>query len=219
MKHRNRRLFALLLTAAALATTVDAKANTIAISAPPEKPLPKRVELDIGLLIGGIDLGTTRASSTGVGISAGMRVGEMSLLGEFNHFSLRAQERGSLNRVGLIARYSIVPLGDEESFGTGDLWVEAGAGWEHLTWRSGGVLDRPDLALGFGWQGNVVMDRKSDHPRFFGPYFALRALIAPGPATSEEATCGGPCDRATRPSPTDVSIMFHMGVNWGRTSF
>ncbi|MCP4444744.1 MAG: hypothetical protein GY811_05270 [Myxococcales bacterium] len=49
-------------------------------------------------------------------------------------------------------------------------------GWEHLSWRSGGVLDRPDLALGFGWQSNIVMDGRSDNPRFLGPYFALRAL-------------------------------------------
>ncbi|MBL4636185.1 MAG: hypothetical protein JKY56_20155 [Kofleriaceae bacterium] len=217
MKQANTSVLAFFV--ASLGLLASASANTIAISAPPEDPIPKRVEFDIGMMVGSLDLGTTSADATGIVLSAGMRLGELSLLAEFNHFSLQASELGSMNRVGAVARYSIVPLGDEESFATGDLWVEAGAGYEHINWRRGGVLDRPDMALGFGWQGNFVMDAKSDHPRYFGPYFAMRALVAPGPPSDVAAVCGGPCGRATTPSATDVSFMFHMGVNWGRTSF
>lgn len=219
MKHAKPSILAILITAAGLLSSASANANTLAISAPPEEPVPKRVELDIGIMTGGLDLGTTNADATGIALSGGLRFGELSLLAEFNHFSVQASESGTMNRVGAVARYSIVPLGDEKSFATGDLWVEAGAGWEHLNWRRGGVLNRPDIALGFGWQGNFVLDEKSDHPRYFGPFFALRALVAPGPDSDEEAVCGGPCDRATPPSPTDVSLMFHAGINWGRRSF
>jgi hypothetical protein len=196
-----------------------ASANTIAISAPPEEPIEKRLEFDVGMLLGGMDLGTTRASATGVAINAGVRLGDLSILGEVDYMALRADERGTMTRVGITSRYSLVPLGNDHRFATSDIWLEGGVGWEHVAWRSGGVLDRADAALGIGWQANIIMDRKSAHPRFLGPYFALRTFVAQGPKSEGTATCGGPCDRETLPSNTDVSFMFHMGVNWGRVSF
>ncbi len=221
MTRKTPLLAASLLALTALSSPVGrvASANTLALAAPPEKPVPKRLEFDVGMLVGGINMGTTRADATGLTVNTGMRLGELSVLGELNYFGVNAQERGTLTRVGLTTRYSLVPLGEDKSFATSDIWLEGGVGYEHLTWRSGGVLNRPDLALGFGWQSNFVMDRHSDHPRYLGPYFALRALVAEGPDTGAEATCGGPCDRATAPSGTDVSFMFHIGLNWGRMSF
>tara|TARA_R110002096_G_scaffold436021_1_gene665158 strand:+ start:6736 stop:7401 length:666 start_codon:yes stop_codon:yes gene_type:complete len=214
-------LLASILTASALLASAPsaASASTLALAAPPEAPIPKRLEFDVGMLVGGLNMGTTHADATGLAVNAGMRLGEVSILGELNYFGIQGAERGTMTRVGLTTRYSLVPLGDPKSFATSDLWLEGGIGWEHVAWRSGGVLDRPDLALGFGWQSNFVMDKHSDHPRYLGPYFALRTLIGQGPATNEEATCGGPCDRATAPSTTDVSFMFHVGINWGRMSF
>lgn len=211
----NLSLVALTLTALAPL----ASANTIAISAPPEEPIAKRLEFDVGMLIGGMDLGKTRADSAGLAMNLGMRLGEISVLGEVDYIALRAAERGTMTRVGLTTRYSLVPLGDDNGFATSDIWLEGGVGWEHVSWRSGGVLDRADAALGVGWQANIIMDRKSDHPRFLGPYFALRTFVAQGPKSDGMPTCGGPCDRETLPSSTDVSFMFHMGINWGRMSF
>ena len=196
-----------------------ASANTIAVSAPPEDPIAKRLEFDVGMLIGGMHLGQTRADATGITINGGVRLGELSVLGELNYVGLRAAERGTMTRLGLTTRYSLVPLGGDNGVATGDIWLEGGVGLEHVAWRSGGVLERPDVALGLGWQADIVMDGKSAHPRYLGPYFALRTFIAQGPASDAMATCGGPCDRATRPSGTDVSFMFHMGLNWGRMSF
>lgn len=209
-----------LLTAVALTLiSASANANTIAISAPPEEPIAKRIELDIGMMIGGLDMGTTKADANGLAMNAGLRLGDLSILGEFNYLGLHATERGVLTRVGVTSRYSVVPFGSKTGFATSDLWLEGGAGWEHVAWRSGGVLDRADLALGFGGQANIVLDRKSAHPRFLGPYFAFRALVAHGPASDDPATCGGPCDRATRPPSTDVSFFLNFGINWGRLSF
>ncbi len=208
-------LLALTLTAFAPA----ASANTIAISAPPEEPVAKRLEFDVGMLIGGMDIGKTRADASGLVVNLGMRLGELSVLGEVDYMSLRAAERGTMTRVGITTRYSLVPLGDEGDIATSDIWLEGGVGWEHVAWRSGGVLDRADAVVGIGWQADIVMDRKSAHPRYLGPYFALRTFIAEGPKSEGSPTCGGPCDRATLPSSTDVSFMFHMGINWGRMSF
>ncbi len=197
----------------------SAEANTIAISAPPEEPVAKRLEFDVGMLLGGMDLGKTRASTTGLALNLGMRVGELSILGEVDYMALRAEERGTMTRVGITTRYSLVPLGEEGGFATSDIWLEGGVGWEHVAWRSGGVLERADAVVGIGWQADVVMDRKSAHPRYLGPYFALRTFVAQGPEADGMPTCGGPCARETLPSSTDVSFMFHMGVNWGRMSF
>jgi len=221
MTRKTPLLLASILTATALLASAPtaSEASTLALAAPPEKPVPKRLEFDVGMLVGGINMGTTHADATGLAINTGVRFGEFSILGELNYFGVRAEERGTMTRVGLTTRYSLVPLGDPKSFVTSDLWLEGGVGWEHVSWRSGGVLDRPDLALGFGWQTNFVMDKHSDHPRYLGPYFALRTLIGQGPETNDEATCGGPCDRATAPASTDVSFMFHVGINWGRMSF
>lgn len=220
MNRKTPLFLASLITASALLSGgAAAEASTLALAAPPEAPVPKRLEFDVGMLVGGVNMGTTHADATGINVNTGMRLGELSILGELNYFGLRAQERGTMTRVGLTSRYSLVPLGEAKSFATSDIWLEGGVGYERITWRSGGVLERPDLALGFGWQGNFVMDRRSDNPRFLGPFFALRTLVAQGPDTDEMATCGGPCDRATSPSSTDVSFMFHVGLNWGRISF
>jgi hypothetical protein len=215
-----RTLPALSLLALTLGAFAPAAgANTIAISAPPEEPIDKRLEFDVGMLLGGMDLGKTRASATGLALNLGMRFGELSVLGEVDYLSLRAAERGTMTRMGITTRYSLVPLGKEGGFATSDIWLEGGVGWEHVAWRSGGVLDRADAVVGIGWQADVIMDRKSANPRYLGPYFALRTFVAQGPKSDGTATCGGPCDRATLPSSTDVSFMFHMGINWGRVSF
>lgn len=221
MTRKTPLLVASILAFCALAApgAADASSSSLMLAAPPEKPIEKRLEFDVGMLVGGMNFGPTHASATGLSVNTGMRFGELSVLGELNYFGMRAEERGTMTRVGLTTRYSLVPLGDPKSFATSDIWLEGGVGWEHVSWRSGGVLDRPDLALGFGWQSNFVMDRRSDHPRFLGPYFALRALVGQGLESDREATCGGPCDRATSPSSTDVSFMFHVGLNWGRVSF
>lgn len=217
MTHKTGLLTTLALTLTAFVSS--AGANTIAISAPPEEPIAKRIEFNVGMLLGGMDLGKTRADATGLTVNTGVRLGELSVLGELNYVALRASERGTMTRLGLTTRYSLVPLGDDKGFATSDIWLEGGVGWEHVAWRSGGVLDRADVALGLGWQANIIMDRRSDHPRYLGPFFALRTFVAQGPSADGTATCGGPCDRATLPSSTDVSFMFHMGINWGRMSF
>ena len=196
-----------------------ASANTIAISAPPEEPIEKRLEFNVGTLLGGMDIGKVRASTAGLAVNLGMRLGDLSVLGEVDHLAMRATERGTMTRVGLTTRYSLVPLGDDKGFATSDIWLEGGVGWQHVAWRSGGVLDRPDALVGIGWQADIIMDRKSANPRYLGPYIALRTFIAQGPETDGTPTCGGPCDRATLPASTDVSFMFHMGLNWGRVSF
>jgi hypothetical protein len=209
----------LLSSSSALATPYIATA---------EKPKPKkerRTEVNLAMLVGGTDIGDTMRSTAGVQINVGRRFGDVVLLGEYGHFGVGSSDpHGSMDRLGLTARYSLLRTqgkrepGDKVKPIAGDYWFEGGAGVQRISWDEGGRLTRPELILGFGWQFNAVMDRKSAKPRYYGPYVAFRASLARAPELEESvaAACAGPCDTASGPPGTDVSMFFHFGVNWGR---
>ena len=51
--------------------------------------------------------------------------------------------------------------------------------------------------------------------RHIGYFMDFRTLIAAGPDMDVPAVCGGPCTKATKPSRTDVSMFFELGLHWG----
>ena len=197
-----------------------------AIATEAEPKWDHRTEVNLGLLLGGSDIGEQQRSTFGLQASLGRRFGDLVLLAEYNHLSIgkeSSDNRGSMNRLGVVARYSLLrtsgkPKRRGRSPISGDYWFEAGAGMQRLAWDAGGTLTRPDLILGFGWQLNGVIGRKSKKPRYYGPYVAFRANLSRAPESSVDvpAMCGGPCDTETQPSKNDVSMFFHFGVNWGR---
>ena len=194
----------------------------VAVSSDSE-PREKRVELDVGMLIGGSDVGDATGAGTGVVLGAGLRLDNISLLGELNYIAVGDERsragarRGRMSRIGLLARYSILSTGDDRSLARNDFWVEGGLGRHQVAWNGGGTLTRNDAVLGFGYQLNGRIGRRDPNPRYLGPYFALRAHLARAPEDlSTEPTCGGPCDEMTRASRNDVSLFFHFGLNFGR---
>lgn len=214
-----------LATGLALASS-PAQANpTLAVDVAPDPD--RRTEIDVGMLVGGSDIGEQQRSTYGLHVNLGQRFGDFALLGEYNYLAIgkpSSESRGSMNRFGLVARYSLLRTSSKiEPHGkrgpvSGDYWLEAGAGIERLSWDAGGTLTRPDIILGFGWQLNAVIGRKSDTPRYYGPYIAFRAKLARAPESDDRmpVTCGGPCDTQTGPSSNDVSMFFHFGFNWSR---
>jgi hypothetical protein len=161
----------------------------------------------------------------GLHLNIGRRFGDLVVLGEYDYLSVgETGSTGTMSRFGAVARYSLLRTKRDfdrphkNSPVSGDYWLEAGAGLERLTWDSGGTLTRPDLVLGFGLQLDAVLGRKSDKPRYFGPYVSFRTIVARAPdsVTSAPATCASVCDTMTAPSQNDVSMFFHFGVNWGR---
>lgn len=198
----------------------------VAVDASPASPPgDRRSEIDIGYLVGGGGIGTRDRFQRGVSFAIGRRFGDLALLGEYDYLAIgRVEATGSESRLGLIARYSLLRTrgapdqNGERSPLSGDMWIEGGAGYQRISWDAGGTLRRPDLMLGFGAQLDTVFRRASDEPSWFGPFVAFRAHLARGPQTADEseATCGGPCDAPGRPSPNDVALFFHLGVNWGR---
>ncbi len=98
-----------------------------------------------------------------------------------------------------------------------DFWGEAGAGYEHVDWRRGGILDRPSLELALGFDVGGRGDRGRDGRRRQGGYYmAFRTFLAEAPEQpGVMATCGGPCDTATTPSRTDVTMFFDFGFHFG----
>lgn len=203
-----------------------ASAQNTAYVAAPEPPGERRNELDIGYLVGGLDIGTDRRFTRGLQLDVGRRFGDVLLLGEYQYLAVGRDDsasRGALSRVGATVRYSLLRTRvDPRASGkhspvAGDFWLEGGVGMSRLTWDAGGTLTRPDLALGFGLQLDKVIDRRAERPRLFGPYIAFRAHLARAPQTpAGMPTCGGPCDEATLPSRNNVGLFFHFGANWGR---
>lgn len=218
---RNRLFLGLFLLG--IAPGVAHASPSIAVSSDQGEPLDKRIEIDVGYLVGGSDVGDATGLGSGLTLAAGMRLGNGSVLGEFNYIAVgdelnrAGSRRGRMSRVGLLARYSILSLGEPRDKLTNDFWLEAGVGRHEVAWNNGGTLTRSDAVLGFGYQFNGRIGRHDPKPRYFGPYFALRAHLARAPSdTSQMPTCGGPCDEQTRAQRNDVGLFFHFGLNFGR---
>lgn len=215
-------LFTLLSTVGAAGASTPA----IAVSehSSDDGPARHRFELDIGMLVGGSDVGDVEGSAVGLHLSAGIRRGPLALRAEYDYQSVGEPDwmsdarQGSLTRVGAVARYSILTIGGERSPVATDWWVEAGGGRQRIAWDGGGLLTRDDLALGFGMQLDARIDRRSRRPKHVGPYIAFRAHLARAPTQGRDPqpTCGGPCNQATAPSKNDASLFFHFGMSFGR---
>ena len=213
---------------ALLLMTTSAAANVVASDgyAAPERRTPTRVEGRVGMLMGGSDVGDADGFSMGVSAGLGYRMGDVTLRGLFDHYQVgdggdeALSRRGRGSRVGGAVRYSLANTGDRKSDkGIGvDFWGELGFGVEHVTWREGGVLDRPsgEIAVGFELDGFGERNDRTQRRRHVGYFMAFRTLVAQGPDMDGPAICGGPCTKATKPSRTDTSMFFEVGLHWGR---
>ena len=189
-----------------------------------ERPAPHRIEGRIGMLLGGSTVGDADGFSLGVSAGLGYRIGDLTLRGTFDYYRVgdsadeAPMRRGRATRVGGAVRYSFANTGPDDSKGVDlDFWGEVGAGYEHVAWRQGGVLDRPSasLAVGFEVDGHGASDRNR-RARHIGYFMDFRTLLAHAPDMDAPAVCGGPCTEATKPSQIDVSMFFELGVHWGR---
>ena len=211
---------------AVLAST--ASANTVATEGFLETgpKAERRVEGRVGMLLGGSDVGDVDGFSIGITTGIGYRIGNLTLRGRFDHYRVGdssdelMSRKGRGSRVGGAARYSFAnTFEDRDSKGLAiDFWGEAGVGLEHISWREGGVLDRPsaEVAVGFELDGYGRRNDRTNRRRHIGYFMAFRSFIAQGPEMTGPAVCGGPCDKATRPSRTDVTMFFEVGLHWGR---
>lgn len=206
------------------ALTATASANSVvATSEPP--PARHAVDGRFGLLLGGASVGDASGFSIGFSSGLGYRIGAATLRGLFDYYRVGDEpadlpaRHGRAARLGGALRYSFANNGDDDAAGAAiDFWGELGAGYEHVEWRAGGILDRPDaeLAVGLDVGGRSARDDRG-HRREIGYFMAFRSLIgqAPEPAGAMP-TCGGPCTQATPPPRTDISLYFDVGVHWGR---
>lgn len=210
--------------------SATASANTLATdgyaSPPGVAKSDSRVEGRVGMLIGGADVGDADGFSLGFDGGLGYRMGDVTLRARFDYYKVGdgadelLQRHGRATRVGGALRYSFASTGEKNGDGGGvgiDFWGEAGAGLEHVAWRQGGVLDRPsgELAVGFEVDGYGRRNERGAR-RHAGYFMGFRTLFAQGPEMDGPATCGGPCTKPTKPSRTDLSMFFEMGLHWGR---
>jgi len=212
-----RRFACSALAVSALTGTARAQEPAIAYTAP---PTPHRVEARIGMLVGGGDVGDVSGPSNGVQVAVGARYGDVTGLAEYDYVTendpddATTARHGDMSRAGVVARWSLFRSGNDAPVAV-DYWVEAGGGYERITWAPGGVLDRPDLVLGFGAEldGQVHRDTGTRH---IGSWIGLRAIVARAPDAGLPPACGGPCTMATPPSRDDVAFYFTWGMHWGR---
>jgi hypothetical protein len=223
-EHMTQPLLAALLLACTAVSS--ASANVVATDGSEARPSIKRVEGRLGILLGGSDVGDADGFSIGVSAGAGYRIGDVTLRALFDHYRVGDSSdetmvrRGRGTRVGGALRYSFLNTGDveRERGGLGvDFWGEVGIGVEHVAWRQGGVFDRPsgEVAVGFELDGQGERNR-TGRRRHGGYFMAFRTLIGQGPEMDGPAVCAGPCTKATRPSRTDLSMFFELGLHWGR---
>jgi hypothetical protein len=187
------------------------------------EPMFRQLDARLGALLGGSDVGDADGFSAGVSGAIGYRLGDVTLRGMFDYYRVgdggdEAMDRkGRATRLGGALRYAFARNSYESKVGV-DFWGELGMGYEHVSWRRGGILDRPsgELAVGFDVGARGQRDRDG-HRKKFGYFMAFRTLLAQGPEMDgATVACGGPCTEATKPSRTDVTMFFELGVHWGR---
>jgi hypothetical protein len=209
-----------LLLACLLALPTPAHADT-AIAADAAPPAERQLDLRLGLLVGGNDVGDVTGPSSGLHASLGYRVGGVELAGEYGYLHVGDGQNdlldrdGRLSRLGATLRWEIADVAKSGSPVGLEWWLEGGAGLERVAWDHGGLLYRPDVAVGFGLDVDGRGWREP-HPRHFGAFIAFRALLARAPDPLGPAMCEGPCTEATQPSRNDASMYFLFGLHWGR---
>jgi len=212
------------LAAALLLVTSTASAQTlVATDGVERRGAPREVDARLGLLLGGSDVGDADGFSAGASGALGYRIGEITLRGLVDYYRVgdggdeMLDRKGRAVRLGGALRYSFANTGWESRLGI-DFWGELGAGYEHVAWRHGGVLDRPsgELAFGLDVSARGTPNARGDR-RKIGYFMAVRSLVAQGPELpGAMATCSGPCSEPTKPTRTDVTMFFELGVQWGR---
>ncbi len=118
--------------------------------------------------------------------------------------------RGLMHRLGANARWMFGHAYDAPDGLFADLYIEAGPGVEAWQWDAGGVWWRPDLSLGFGTE---LMHFGDSHG---GMTFGMRFTLASRDNVATSSQCGGPCTYPTPPTGIDRSVMFDMGLVFGR---
>ena len=212
-----------LATTLALLVTSSTLASANSIVATSDEPkVPNSWDGRLGLLLGGADVGDASGFSVGVSGGLGYRMGDLTLRALADYYRVgdsndaAVVRRGRATRLGGAMRYSFANMGDDTGIGV-DFWGEAGLGYEHVAWLSGGVLDRPSGELAVGFEVDSRGERlPNGHRKHIGYFMDFRSLVGEGPEMSGPAICAGPCTQATKPSRTDVSMFFELGIHWGR---
>ena len=207
------------IAALLLLPTIASAQTYVATDGYAKPPTPHSVDARLGMMLGGSDVGDADGFSMGASAALGYRLGDLTARALFDYYRVgdasdeTLARRGRAMRIGGALRYSFANNGAERTAAV-DFWGELGAGYEHVAWRRGGILDRPSGELAIG----LDLGHRSDQThREIGYFMAFRTLVAQGPEMDGVmATCGGPCSEATKPPRTDVSMFFELGVHWGR---
>ena len=210
----------------AILTTSLLMAAGATATAESDDPFDKpRTNLGFGMLVGSASVGYISGPGVGMHAEIGRQFGKFGVYGEYNLLSVGESSydvedpiRGFMHRVAGNVRYTFAKVGSPRVPVQGAFWLEAGMGRQVVQWHKGGKLTRNDFGFGFGAQTNFRIGRRSAKPNVIGFHYAFKAFLTPSPDADAmlPATCAGPCDEPTPPSPHDLGLFFNMGLMWGK---
>jgi hypothetical protein len=163
------------------------------------------LEAGVTNVMGFAQVGNKSGLVNGLRVRGGPRFGALVLLAEADLASVHvappgdtlgppSEIRGTLARAGAAARFTLAHGHGRDSPEIGG-WVSAGLGAHVVAWEGGGVLMRPDLEVGAGWEYVFTGEQ---HRTFIAVEFGGTLVIGTR-AMNEPARCAGPCDRPTAP--------------------
>jgi hypothetical protein len=195
-----------------------------------------REEMSISGCFGGMRLLKQDLGPGGLCLSAGLRNHQLAVMADYRLLSVTwpgtdaadalaaglprgagvtNPADGTLQRLGLAARYNLLTLGTN---GHGDggfaheafeMFVEGGAGVQRIGWDGGGEYTRMDLELGGGVR--LYGLRISEH-RTVGLLVRVADFLSLRPGAGGPPTCVAPCTGETSPNVWDRGILVSIGL-------
>lgn len=178
-----------------------------------------RASLSIGVGGGGHQIDSTMWGGPCVEIGFGYRLSRATGLeahGQLMLQRLGAEDSdGAMGRLALLGRYPIASKRFDRSM-TGQIFLQAGAGFARYAYDGGGSMERRELLVGIG--GNLlgfIKDSK-DKPLFPGFTMDMTIVFADAPDTLQPgiAAVVGP-EQEQRNAGMDLGIIATFGFSWG----
>jgi hypothetical protein len=185
----------------------------------------RRIELQLGGVIGGLEIGPVNTFAGGGDVSALVPItrrlwvrGNAAMLGFTNdtgYEPLADPVTGIAYRYGLGLRWRFAQIGSERDYSPllVGFYADGGIGHQQIYWDKGGVLRRAEGSMGIGMNMDFKIG-KGRRSRTAGMYMEFDLAMARRPGKEEPATCQVICDEPTPPYPWDFAPMFRFGFTY-----
>lgn len=121
---------------------------------------------------------------------------------------------GAMGRLALLARYPIASKRFDHS-ATGQIFLQAGAGYARYSYDGGGSMERRELLVGIG--GNLLgfIKGRDGEPRFPGFTMDMNIVFADAPDALHPGIAAVMTPDASDDTSMDIGIIATCGFSWG----